>query len=119
MHNFRFSPIHHSVSHLQRIFYRKEKVMKLFLPKKYGNSNLPIFNRRRTGTEVKKGGGDSKTAAFTTDCIVSIMLEKGKCKMCMNTVCKELLSVGGRQAAEHHCHCGNRIVGNMAKVKMW
>ncbi len=42
-------------------------------------------------------GGNSKAAACTTGCIASIMVEKGKCRMRMNTVCQELLRAGGGQ----------------------
>ncbi len=43
-------------------------------------------------------GGNSKAAACTTGCIASIMAEKGKVRMHMETVCQELLNVFGRQA---------------------
>lgn len=40
-------------------------------------------------------GGNSKAAACTTGRIAGIMVKKGKYKMRMNTVCRELLSVVG------------------------
>lgn len=43
-------------------------------------------------------GGNSKAAACTTGCIASIMAEKGKDRMHMETVCQELLNAFGRQA---------------------
>lgn len=36
-------------------------------------------------------GGNSKAAAYTTGRIASIMVEKGKRQMRMDTVCRELL----------------------------